>query len=65
MALPEAILCFSKQRAVPSHLDFWDSLLFLRLYVPGAIRTPDRRLRRALLYPAELLGLNVKLSWSG
>src|SRR5690606_27791947 len=25
-------------------------------YVPGAIRTPDRRLRRALLYPAELLG---------
>lgn len=24
-------------------------------YVPGGIRTPDRRLRRALLYPAELL----------
>ncbi len=24
--------------------------------VPGEIRTPDRRLRRALLYPAELLG---------
>ena len=23
--------------------------------VPGEIRTPDRRLRRALLYPAELL----------
>ncbi len=29
---------------------------FSRFYVPGAIRTPDRRLRRALLYPAELLG---------
>ena len=25
--------------------------------VPGGIRTPDRRLRRALLYPAELLRL--------
>lgn len=25
-------------------------------YVPGEIRTPDRRLRRPLLYPAELLG---------
>jgi hypothetical protein len=24
-------------------------------YVPGGIRTPDPRLRRALLYPAELL----------
>ena len=24
--------------------------------VPGEIRTPDRRLRRPLLYPAELLG---------
>src|SRR5699024_4263946 len=24
--------------------------------VPGAIRTPDRRLRRPLLYPAELRG---------
>jgi hypothetical protein len=24
--------------------------------VPGEIRTPDPRLRRALLYPAELLG---------
>ncbi len=24
-------------------------------YVPGGIRTPDRCLRRALLYPAELL----------
>ncbi len=29
--------------------------------VPGEIRTPDRRLRRALLYPAELLGLNILL----
>src|SRR5690606_20490919 len=24
--------------------------------VPGGIRTPDRRLRRPLLYPAELMG---------
>ncbi len=30
--------------------------------VPGGIRTPDRRLRRPLLYPAELLGHNVKIS---
>lgn len=31
-------------------------VFLIKLYVPGAIRTPDRRLRRALLYPAELLG---------
>ncbi len=37
--------------------------MFVRVLssVPGAIRTPDRRLRRPLLYPAELLGHN----WSG
>lgn len=29
--------------------------------VPGEIRTPDRRLRRPLLYPAELLGHDVVL----
>lgn len=34
---------------------FW-LLTVLSKYVPGEIRTPDRRLRRALLYPAELLG---------
>lgn len=28
--------------------------------VLGGIRTPDRRLRRPLLYPAELPGLNFK-----
>jgi hypothetical protein len=31
-------------------------LRVLFCYVPGGIRTPDRRLRRPLLYPAELLG---------
>lgn len=31
-------------------------LTVLNKYVPGEIRTPDRRLRRPLLYPAELLG---------
>ncbi len=29
--------------------------------VPGEIRTPDRRLRRPLLYPAELLGHSIKI----
>lgn len=29
------------------------------LDVPGGIRTPDRRLRRPLLYPAELLRHDV------
>src|SRR4051812_43215677 len=43
-----------------------DELIFGSYYVisvnngvPGEIRTPDRRLRRALLYPAELLGQNI------
>ncbi len=27
--------------------------------IPGEIRTPDPRLRRPLLYPAELLGLKL------
>lgn len=32
--------------------------------VPGEIRTPDRTLRRRMLYPAELLGrvINIYLS---
>jgi hypothetical protein len=30
--------------------------LIINIYVPGATRTPDRRLRRPLLYPTELLG---------
>lgn len=35
-------------------------------YVPGEIRTPDRRLRRPLLYPAELLGhdINIRIIFS-
>jgi hypothetical protein len=32
----------------------------LRDGVPGEIRTPDRRLRRPLLYPAELLGRDME-----
>lgn len=33
--------------------------------VPGEIRTPDRTLRRRMLYPAELLGHSMKFIWSG
>jgi hypothetical protein len=29
---------------------------FFKYDVPGGIRTPDRTLRRRMLYPAELLG---------
>jgi hypothetical protein len=40
-----------------------ESRVFMsELYVPGAIRTPDRRLRRALLYPAELLGHHISVT---
>gem|GEM_PF-4091065 len=31
------------------------------VYVPGGIRTPDRALRRRMLYPAELLGQKHRL----
>jgi hypothetical protein len=34
---------------------------FFESNVPGEIRTPDRRLRRPLLYPAELLGHSIKI----
>src|SRR5690606_17820089 len=33
--------------------------------LPGGIRTPDRRLRRPLLYPAELLGEGIKKAGEG
>lgn len=40
---------------LPSRIQL--SYMFLKNQnVPGEIRTPDRRLRRPLLYPAELLG---------
>ena len=41
--------------------------LFQRFGVPEGIRTPDPRLRRAMLYPAELLAQNMQIAllWSG
>lgn len=37
----------------------YDVLFYYFYYgIRGGIRTPDRRLRRPLLYPAELLGHN-------
>src|SRR5690625_5011099 len=36
------------------------NLMYFISNVPGAIRTPDRRLRRPLLYPAELLGQKME-----
>jgi hypothetical protein len=37
---------------------FKKGMTFFCNYVPGEIRTPDRTLRRRMLYPAELLGQN-------
>ncbi len=38
------------------HLHMVQTFSFRTLDVPGEIRTPDRTLRRRMLYPAELLG---------
>jgi hypothetical protein len=61
----EAIIEYRRSIVNKEETMWYGLFSFVQLYVPGAIRTPDRRLRRALLYPAELLGHNVMLSWSG
>ena len=48
-----------KKNRLYTFSEFYNNQIYDKYGVPGEIRTPDRRLRRALLYPAELLRLKI------